>query len=122
MKLNEEYSPGSNVIRGYQNKQININGKNYDHSLIVSNQAIIENWSINDITELNKERLQMLLQSQPEVIIIGTGKQLVFPQPQLYASLIGQGIGIEFMDTGAACRTYNVLVSEDRKVAAGLII
>lgn len=122
MKLSEEYARGCNVIHSYQEGKININGKNCTHSLVVSNHTLNNDWAIQDIKQLDKYQLDFLLIDQPEVIIIGTGQQLVFPHPEQYAHLIQRGIGVEFMDTGAACRTYNILLSEDRRVVAGLII
>jgi uncharacterized protein len=66
--------------------------------------------------------LQELIDREPEVILVGTGDRIRFPHPEVYAHVISQGVGIEFMDTGAACRTYNVLLSEDRRVIAAIII
>lgn len=122
MKFSEDFNAGSQVINRYDDTSITINEKTFNHSLIVSNFELIENWPVDDIKKLSSQSLQTILELQPEVIIIGTGKQILFPPPESYSSVINQGIGIEFMDTGAACRTYNVLLSEDRKVAAGIIL
>ena len=122
MKFSEDLNSGSQVIDRYDDKSITINEKMFTQSLIVSNFQIIENWPVNEINDLSNQSLQAIIELQPEVIIIGTGKQILFPRPENYSSVINMGIGIEFMNTGAACRTYNVLLSEDRKVAAGIII
>jgi len=122
MKLSQEYSPGANIIHAYGDNEVNINGRIYTKSLLVSHQQLSDDWPVKNINELNNTALDLLLQQQPEVIIIGTGHTLIFPQPQIYAHLINQNIGVEFMDTGAACRTYNILLSEDRRVVAGLIL
>ena len=122
MKLSEDYSAGSNIIRAYQENRIDINGKLFEKSLVVSNTRLIENWPLRQIDELQGQHLASLLEMNPEVILIGTGSKLVFPPVSSYAPIIKQGIGIEFMDSGAACRTFNILVSEDRSVAAGIII
>ncbi|MDH5485298.1 MAG: Mth938-like domain-containing protein [Gammaproteobacteria bacterium] len=122
MKLSEDYAQGVNVIDGYDEHGITINGQAYHHSLIVSNHQLEANWLLNDISELTSNDLEPLLAGSPEVILMGTGQALVFPHPSIYANIINQGIGIEFMDSAAACRTYNILVSEDRRVCAGIII
>lgn len=122
MKLSEDYAHGVNVIHGYEQDEININGRIYRHSLIVSNHQLDDNWQVNDIAALLSSDLEPLLASSPEVILLGTGLTLVFPPPSIYANIINRGIGIEFMDSAAACRTYNILVSEERRVCAGIII
>ena len=122
MKLTEDYADGVNVIQGYEHNGININGRLYSRSLVVSNRQLEDNWLVTDITQLVSTDLEPLLAPEPEVIIIGTGKRIIFPSPAIYANVIRQGIGIEFMDTPAACRTYNILVSENRKVSAGIIL
>ena len=122
MKLSEDYSSGSNIIRGYNRSGIDINGLMYSSSLVVGNHHLMTNWPVKQIEELQQEHLLAILETQPEVILIGTGKQLQFPHPELYAEVINQGMGIEFMDSGAACRTYNILLSENRRVTAGIIL
>ena len=122
MKFSEDYAIGVNVIRSYDDNSISINSNTYTQSLIVSNNSLIENWSIQQISQLNTEHLSLLLELKPEVIVIGTGAKLQFPSASNYANIINRGIGIEFMDSGAACRTYNILVSENRNVVAGIII
>lgn len=64
----------------------------------------------------------MILEMQPEVVLIGTGHSLRFPEPHLLAPVIRQGLGYEVMDTQAACRTYNILANESRNVVAALLI
>ena len=122
MKFSEDVNFGSQVINRYDDNSITVNERIFTHSLIVSNFQLVENWPVNEINELSNQSLQAIIELQPEVIIIGTGKQILFPRPENYSSIINTGIGIEFMNTGAACRTYNILLSEDRKVAAGIII
>lgn len=122
MKFSEDYAIGTNVIRSFTDSSIDINNKSYSNSLIVGNKLLITDWGISHIEELTHENWQQLVQHKPEVILIGTGKSLIFPHPSSYAPAIELGIGVEFMDSGAACRTYNVLVSEDRAVIAGIIL
>ena len=122
MKFSEDYATGVNVIRAYDDTSISINSNTFTQSLAVSSNSLIEHWPVKHINDLNSEALKLLLELQPEVIVIGTGNKLEFPSPQTYSSVISQGIGIEFMDSGAACRTYNILISENRKVVAGIIL
>jgi len=122
MKFSEDYAIGTNVIRAFNDSSIDINNKTYDQSLLVGSHLLVEQWGISHIDDLTDQHWQDLLQHQPEVILVGTGKTLIFPHPSTYAAAIKAGIGVEFMDTAAACRTYNVLVSEDRRVIAGIIL
>ena len=91
-------------------------------SLVVGNTLLIPDWGIQEVHQINQEHWLTLVNHQPEVIIIGTGEKIVIPQPALYKTAIDAGIGVEFMDSGAACRTYNILLSEDRSVIAGIIL
>ena len=122
MKLSEDYTLGTNIIRAYQDGVIEVNNKPYERSLIISNTLLIPDWDVNDIDEMNDAHWQQLLEPAPEVILIGTGSNLRFPHPSSYRIAIEKGIGVEFMDSRAACRTYNILLSEDRFVMAGIIL
>ena len=122
MKLSEDNTAGSHIIRAYDAQSIDINGTQFKHSLVVARQHLLPNWPVNSIADLNPATLAELLVIEPEVILIGTGARLQFPAPAVYASLLNQGIGVEFMDSGAACRTYNILLGEDRRVVAGIIL
>jgi len=122
MKFTEDYATGVNVVRSYDHSGIIINTQSYSQSLVVSCDSLIENWPIQQINDLSSDALNLILELEPEVIVIGTGSKLEFPSPQAYSSIINQGIGIEFMDSGAACRTYNILISENRRVVAGIIL
>lgn len=110
------------VIQAYDTESVCINRVSYHTSLIVSPRRLIENWGPDTVTGLTRQHLQPLVQLQPELILIGSGVSLVFPPVELLRPLIEAGLGYEIMDTGAACRTYNVLMAEGRHVAAGLII
>lgn len=112
----------SHSIQSYSDSEIRINGIVYTKSLIQSRTETITNWDIHSIEELNERLLKPILELQPEVIIIGhseTGKLTPLP---MIAYLSQHKIGIECMSIGAACRTFNVLLSEDRSVVAGFIL
>jgi len=122
MKLSEDYSDGTYIIRSYSDNNVEINNKVYQQSLIISNTKLVTDWGVNHIEHMTHEHWRTLIEPGPEVILIGTGKSLIFPPPSSYSPAIEQGIGVEFMDSGAACRTYNILLSEDRFVVAGIIL
>lgn len=109
-------------IRAYKPGFIKVNDLTYTQSLIVSPTQIITDWNPQAMAELSKEDLQKIIPLQPTLLLIGTGETLSFPPVELYGDLINQGIGVEIMDTSAACRTYNVLTAENRNVVAALII
>jgi uncharacterized protein len=111
-----------NVILGYDAGSVSINHVTYTSSLIVCPDTIVENWGLTAIASLGSEHLQPLLKLQPEVILIGSGQSLIFPPAETLRPLVESGLGYEVMDTGAACRTYNILMAEGRRVVAGLII
>ena len=122
MKFAQDSQDEGYVITAYDNDTVSINGKPFSESLIVSSQQLNEDWQLNDIDALQTSHIEQVLVLKPELIIIGTGNRLVFPAVESYAAIIQQGIGVDFMDTGAACRTYNILMSEGRDVVAGLIL
>lgn len=122
MKFSEDTHAGNYAIQAYHEDAISINGRRFEQSLVVAPQHLQPEWPVDSMEQLSAEQLQKLVDLQPEVIIIGTGKQIRFPHPEVYAHVVQQGVGIEFMDSGAACRTYNVLLSEDRAVVAAIIL
>ncbi len=122
MKFSEDYTSGSYIIRAFSDNRIEINNTVYENSLVISKHQLNDNWGISHVDQISHKTWQGLIKDRPEVIIIGTGTRLIFPHPSSYAPAIEQGIGVEFMDSGAACRTYNVLLSEDRHVIAGIIL
>ena len=91
-------------------------------SAIITPDRLVENWPPASNEKLTCEDLEQVLETEPELIILGTGTKLVFPRQDILQVCYQRGIGIEVMDNGAACRTYNVLLSEGRRVAAALII
>jgi len=109
-------------IDAYQSGLITINGVAHSSSLIISPAKVITNWAPSMFTDLASQHIDQIIQLNPEIIILGTGQQLYFPAPELIARIFEHEIGFEVMDTGAACRCYNLLVSEKRNVAAGLIM
>lgn len=115
--------PGTpHVVRGYAPGRLRIGDREYARSVIVSAATLIDDWRPQHIAELTAADLEPALAIKPQVLLLGSGASQVFPAPELLAQLYAARIGFEVMDTGAACRTYNVLVGEGRHVAAALII
>ncbi len=122
MKFAQDSQEDGYVITAYDDNSVSINAKKFSQSLVVASTRLHENWDIADIELLTSSHIELVLSFQPELIIIGTGNSLVFPAVEIYSGIIEHGIGVDFMDTGAACRTYNILMSEGRDVVAGLIL
>jgi len=122
MKIHLETGGGQNVIRAYGPGRVTINQDVYATSLILSPDRIIPDWPPRVFAEVRQEHFAIISDMQPEVLILGTGKHLQFPPPDITQELVKANIGIETMDTGAACRTYNILMSEGRRVVAALLM
>ena len=123
MKLDiDDNREGYNKIESYSAGQVRISGRIWTRSLIVTPTLLRDDWPPSAIEALTTEDFGCLLEINPEVLIIGTGEKLVFPDQQILLPLYQAGIGHEFMDTGAACRSYNFLVGEGRHVAAALFM
>lgn len=109
------------AVQAYSETQVQINTVIYKQSFIVSKEEIISKLTIQNIQEIDETYLQLVLQFKPEVIIIGHEHNNKFLPTSIITQLAQQRIGIECMSIGAACRTYNVLLSEQRAVVAGFI-
>lgn len=121
MKLSDDTERGANFIRGYSASEIRIGESVVRTSCIVTAERV-QAWSPASFDALTLEDLEPVLELDPEIVILGTGETQRFPDPALIGALLSRGIGCEVMTTGAACRTYNVLVSESRKVVAALLL
>lgn len=116
-------SPGTqHLIRSYSDGEIRIGERRLHGSLIVSASTLIADWGPRRIEELTRADLEPALALAPEVLLIGTGPQHCLPGRPLLADLYAARVGFEIMHTGAACRTFNVLLGEGRRVAAALIL
>ncbi len=121
MKIHLESGVGQNLIRAYAPGSITINSKAYDRSLIVTPAQVMD-WPPASFDELLAAHFEMIAGMKLEVVILGTGSKLRFPPPGLTRALVEAQVGLEVMDTGAACRTYNILMSDGRRVAAALLM
>jgi len=109
-------------IRAYQPGSITVNDKILSNSIIITPTRLIENWPPQTVAAITADSLTIIAETRPDILLIGTGATHVFLPVEIYGPLINLGIGVEVMDTSAACRTYNALCSENRQVAAALII
>ena len=122
MKLSLDQGTASHLIRQYDASGITVNETRYTRDLILMPEAVIEDWASAPPAELTLSHFDALSGHDREILLLGTGREQRFPPARLIAELGRQGIGLEVMDTAAACRTYNVLMSEDRRVAAALMM
>ena len=122
MKLQSDPHSGANTITGYGAGYVEINQTPYDHAVVLSSDGAISNWSAQTFEDLEASHFSQLVDLKPELILIGTGSRQRFPKPELLKDLIMAKIGFEIMDSQAACRTYNILVGEGRKVLLALIL
>ena len=116
------HKPGNhNFIRSFSAEGIRVVDTLYRGSLVLSAEALRDDWRVESLSELTVEDLEPVFELNPEVVLLGTGARQAFPSPEIMMAFYSRGIGLESMTTEAACRTFNVLVSEDRNVVAALI-
>ena len=122
MKLHADRAEGVNVINAYTADSVSVNGRAYARSILVPPTGDMVEWHARTLADLTEAHFTRIVESRPELVVFGSGRQLRFPPPALLKPLIAARIGIETMDTPAACRTYNILVGEGRRVMAALLI
>ena len=121
MKLHASLPAGANTITGYGDDYVAVNGARHESSLIVTAEQV-QRWQVSAFDSLSGEDFEALKALDVEIVILGTGPRQRFPHPRLTAPLTNARVGLEVMDVRAACRTYNILVAEARKVAAALLL
>jgi uncharacterized protein len=109
-------------IKSYQPGKLSLNHGEYQHSIVVYQDQLISDWQVNTINDLTADHIEQLVSMGPKIILLGTGKTHEFPDAAILAHAYQHGIGVEIMQTDAACRTYNILASEGRDVLAALMI
>lgn len=122
MRFAQDSTSGINVIRAYGNGELRVNESVYRGAVILSAASVIAAENIHNLDELIALDVSRTLALEPELVLLGTGARQVFPNASYAAQFLKVGIGFEAMDTSAACRTFNVLVSEQRRVAALLLL
>lgn len=114
--------PGDhNYVRSVSAEGIRIGERTYQGPLIVSASQLLTDWPVGHPAELTEELLEPVFSLSPEIVLVGTGSVQVFPAPELMMCFYRRSVGVEIMTTAAACRTFNVLVSERRNVVAALL-
>lgn len=110
------------IVDAYSDGAVIVGRVSYHSSLILSATDIIDDWPPQTCSELSPEHLQPVISLDPEIVLLGTGSKIVFPEDEILRPITSNRIGYEIMDTGAACRSYNFLVAEGRRVVAALFM
>lgn len=128
MKFTEIDDDAGALIEGYGPAGVRVRGRDWSGGLLVCAAGVVADWGPAAGADITAAHLTALLaeplvnaDGPPQVVLIGTGRRQRFPAPETWAGLLAAGIGVEIMDTGAACRTYNVLLAEGRRVVAALL-
>lgn len=122
MKLHTDAPAATNRFTAYGTGFVEIDGQRHAQPLLAMPGRPVSAWDAPGFDALANVHFEALLALAPEVVLLGTGERQRFPHPRITAPLLNAGIGVEVMDTGAACRTYNILVSEGRRVLAALLL
>ncbi|MDQ5908241.1 MAG: hypothetical protein QG599_332 [Pseudomonadota bacterium] len=109
-------------IKGYGPGWVNINEQEIRRSVIVAPERLLTDWPPQTFADLAAAHFEALLPLDLEIVLLGTGARQRFPHPKLTGVLLAHSVGVEVMDTFAACRTYNILMLEGRRVAAALLM
>jgi len=109
-------------FQSFEGEAVTVSGRLYTTSIVISPTEILTDWPPKHVDELQIDDFQMILDLKPELAIVGTGVHQHFPSPRLFTMFMGAGVGIDFMNSRAACRTYNILAAEGRYIAAGIIV
>jgi uncharacterized protein len=121
LKLHADAATSLNTVTGYGPGFIEVNKERHQGHLLLMPDAPARAWPATTFEALRAEDFDALLDERPEVVLLGTGRRQRFPHPRLTAALARAGVGLEVMDTAAACRTYNILMSEGRRVLAAFL-
>ncbi len=121
MKMRADRIEGHNAIARHGPDGVVVNGIERTESVLVPWRGEVRPWQVSDFDALTAEHFARVAALTPELVIFGSGARLRFPAPALLRPLIDAAIGVETMDTAAACRTYNVLLAEGRSVVAALL-
>ena len=122
MKFERDDAQGRNTFTGYGEGYVMVNARRHSSSLVVTGDRIVTDWPATSVESLTADHLAAIVELRPEIVLLGTGSKFTFPDQSLLAPLYKAGIGVEVMDTPAACRTYNILLGEGRNVLAALVV
>jgi len=121
MKLQEHLADSLHTITGYGDGWIAVNAVRYPGSLLVMPEGLLESWGATQLEDLDSQALAAISRHRPDLVLLGTGASQRFLHPRLASQITAHGVGLECMATAAACRTYNILMAEGRKVLAALL-
>jgi uncharacterized protein len=122
MKFTLESSSRVNLVRAYSPAELLIGEERVRSSCIVSAERLLTDWPPARFDALRPEHLQAIFELEPEVVLLGSGERQRFPPADIRAAFAARRVGLEVMDLGAACRTYNILVQEERRVVAAFFL
>lgn len=122
MKLEAANNQKHNTVTAYGDDYVFVNNNRHTSNIVVMPHRIITDWTSNIFDTLTDADMQQLAALEVEIILLGTGTKMRFPRPELMRSMAVAQKGLEVMDLHAACRTYNLLASEGRKVASALLL
>ena len=122
MKLHSSSTEKYQTVTGYDRSGVEINAQRFDYSVLVMPEVATRPWNVTRFEDLTAAHFEQIAADKPDVVILGTGERQRFVHPRLIASLSNLRIGVESMDSHAACRTYNILMGEGRKAVLALII
>ncbi|MDS4019843.1 MAG: Mth938-like domain-containing protein [Candidatus Competibacter sp.] len=122
MRFSLDIDTGRHFIKGYGPGWINVNEREIHRSVIVTPDRLVTDWPPQTFADLEEMHFEAIARLEPEIVLLGTGSRQRFPRSRLIQSLLAHGTGVEVMDTAAACRTYNIIMLEERRVAAALLM
>ena len=122
MRFTQDSGSAAHIIRAYAAGELRIDAEHYRETLILSADTIVTVPEVREVQDLAMFDPSRILALDPEVVLLGTGPRQIFPAASFRAQFLGAGIGVEVMDTSAASRTFNVLVAEQRRVVALLMV
>ncbi len=122
MPLAEDIVTSRYRLSAYSDDSVTVNETLYRNHLVLSGSELHSPWKVGGLEQLNADSLQPVFDLNPEVVLLGTGMRQRFPDSRVYGLFGERGIGLEVMDNGALCRTFNILIAEDRVVVAAILI
>ncbi len=121
MKLTLDANPAVTLVRSYSTGALRVGEQVFHRSCILTPEAVVPDWRPTKVEDLEERDLEALFAAKPELVLLGTGDRQQFPSVQIRGAFVRAGIALETMDVRAACRTFNVLVQEERRVYAALL-
>lgn len=122
MKLQKTVTAGLNSVTAYGSGYVAVNGRILDKSFILTPGQLVEDWNVTSLGELSEGQVDHFKTLDCTIVLLGTGATQCFPDKKFLNAFLTRGIGIEVMDSFAACRTYNILMAEGRTVALALLM